>query len=136
MQEQDVVISTESDDLSPSGYRSITPETNSLPTQLKRISGGKNLDAPTMETKFPASVSIADLLKAGKLVKPPNKNKVKLTFEKFDVQDQEWQEVMEQDVVIKTKVFIRCLLRCFQSYKQNYQNSPTMGRKNIQPQSS
>ena len=105
MQEQDVVISTESDDLSPSGYRSVTPETNSLPTQLKRRSGSKNLDAPTMETKFAASVSIADLLKAGKLVKPPNKNKVKLTFEKFDVQDQEWQEVMEQDVVIETQKF-------------------------------
>ena len=65
----------------------------------------KTLIHPTLETKFPASVSIADLLKAGKLVKPPKKNKVKLTFEKFDVQNQEWQEVMEQDVVIETQMF-------------------------------
>ena len=40
-----------------------------------------------------------------KLVKAPNKNKVKLTFEKFDVQKQEWQEEMEQDVVIETQRF-------------------------------
>ena len=58
-----------------------------------------------METQFPASVSIADRLKAVKLVKAPNKNKVKLTFEKSDVQKQEWQEEMAQDVVIETQRF-------------------------------
>ena len=105
MQEQEVVISTESDDLLPSGYRSASPQFSSLPTQVNERSRGENLDTPTLETKFPASVSIADLLKAGKLVKPPKKNKVKLTFEKFDVQNQEWQEVMEQDVVIETQKF-------------------------------
>lgn len=100
MQEQDVVLSTESDDLIPSGSSNVTPIRNSLPTELKNIS-----DTRTLETKFPTSLSIADLLKAVKLVKPPNKNKVKLTFEKFDVQKQEWQEEMEQDVVIETQRF-------------------------------
>ena len=104
MQEQDVFLSTESDDLIPSGSSSVTSVRNSLPTELKNRSGSENFDTPTSETKFPVSVSIADLLKAGKLVKP-NKNKVKLTFEKFDVQKQEWQEEMEQDVVIETQRF-------------------------------
>ena len=104
MQEQDVVLSTESDDRIPSRSSSVTSVRNSLPTELKNRSGGENLDTPTSETKFPASVSITDLLKAGKLLKP-NKNKVKLTFEKFDVQKQEWPEEMEQDVVIETQRF-------------------------------
>ena len=104
MQEQDVVISAESDDLSTPGY-SAAPEINSLPTPSNKRVRGENLDTPTLETKFPASVSIADMLKAGKLVKPQKRSNVKLTFEKFDVQSQDWQEVMEQDVIIETQKF-------------------------------
>ena len=58
---------------------------------------------PTMETTFPASVSIANLLKAKKLVKQSTKSKVKSTFEKFDVQMQEWQDVGDQEVFIETE---------------------------------
>ena len=105
MQEQDehVVVSTDSDELVSLGYRSGPTGVKSLPAQVNKRCD--NLGTPLLQTTFPASVSIAELLKAGKLVKPTNKNKVKLTFEEFDVQNQEWQDVMEQDVFVETQRF-------------------------------
>ena len=60
---------------------------------------------PNMETTFPASVSIDELLKAGKLVKPQSRNKVKLAFETFHVKNRDWQVVIEQEVFVETQKF-------------------------------
>ena len=43
---------------------------------------------------YPPSVSVASLLKAGKLVKPTKKNKVTLSLENFDVSTQQWVDVL------------------------------------------
>lgn len=58
-----------------------------------------------METTFPASVSVADLLKAGKLVKPSDKKKVTLTFEKFNVELQKSIPGSGKEVFIEFKKF-------------------------------
>ena len=39
---------------------------------------------------FPKSVSVTDLLKAGKLVKPPATNRTVLDLESFDVTEMKW----------------------------------------------
>ena len=44
----------------------------------------------TEETRYPNSVSIELLLKAGQLVKPKVKNQVSLRLEKFHLDEQEW----------------------------------------------
>ena len=41
-------------------------------------------------TVFPTSVSVTDLLKAGKLVKPPAKNMTALDLESFHVTEMKW----------------------------------------------
>ena len=64
-----------------------------------------------MDTQFPASLSIDELLKAGKLVKPTCQNKVMLTFEKFDVQTRTWGDVMEVECVVESAKFPSCALR-------------------------
>ena len=58
-----------------------------------------------MKGNYPASVSIASLLEAGKLVKPKPKNKATLIFENFDLPTQKWIEVTQEDVVIDTERF-------------------------------
>lgn len=58
-----------------------------------------------METKFPASVSISTLLKAGKLVKPKDKNKLTLTIEAFDVATQKWTNDFEAVGYVETSIF-------------------------------
>ena len=47
------------------------------------------------DQKYPASVSIDVLLKAGKLIKPKSKSKVTLSIEEFDVVSQQWKDVNE-----------------------------------------
>ena len=61
--------------------------------------------AEKVETKFPASVSIATLLRAGKLVKPKDKYKVTLTFEAFDVTTQKWTNDFEAVGYVETSIF-------------------------------
>ena len=85
-----------------------------------------NPGTPIPETTFPASVSIADLLKAGQLVKPSNKNKVTLTFEKFDVHKQEWQEFMEQNIFVETEKFSSVHL------EMHLKQPATLGGTNVQ----
>ena len=58
-----------------------------------------------IKTKYPASVSIDTLLKAGKLVKPTDKRKETLTFEAFDVANQKWSDEFEAVCYIETKEF-------------------------------
>lgn len=75
-------------------------------SQKRRCDGNRSSSTGSMETKgtykpctidtvFPASVSIGALLKAGKLVKPKDKNRVTLTFEEFDVVTQKWRDAVE-----------------------------------------
>lgn len=54
---------------------------------------------------YPSSISIASLLKAGKLVKPREKNKVTLALENFDVSTQQWVEVAAEEFAIDTQKF-------------------------------
>lgn len=70
-----------------------------------RSEPGPSLTTFSMTTQFPASVSIAHLLEAGKLVKPPTKNKVLLTFEKYDIVSKEWLDIMEVECVLETEKF-------------------------------
>ena len=107
--EENLVISTNSREIISSGYRSGPSVVKSLPPKIIK---SDNPGTPIPETTFLASVSIADLLKAGKLVKPSNKNKVTLTFEKFEVHKQEWQEFMEQNIFVETEVLLWCIPRC------------------------
>ena len=58
-----------------------------------------------IKTRYPASVSIDTLLKAGKLVKPADKRKETLTFETFDVANQKWSDAFEAVCYIETKEF-------------------------------
>ena len=74
-----------------------------------RISG-RRASAPSQTTKsaidkYPASVSIDMLLKAGKLIKPKSKSKVMLNIEEFDVVSQKWTDVAEVTASIEKVKF-------------------------------
>lgn len=104
--EEQAVVSTEPEILVSSGYRSSSSGARIHPAKVnQRCNINQETNIPIMETTFPASVSIAELMKAGKLVKPQSRNKVKLTFEKFDVKNRDWQEVIEQEVLVETQRF-------------------------------
>ena len=45
------------------------------------------------KTKFPATISIGELLKAGKLIKPKPKEQVVLQLEQLDVKTSEWNQM-------------------------------------------
>ena len=65
----------------------------SAPSQM--VGDGTCKEIMVDNKKYPASVSIDVLLKAGKLVKPMSKKKVTLTIEEFDVVSQKWSDVTE-----------------------------------------
>ena len=59
--------------------------------QKRRHTSSISLSHPQVpESAFPKSVSISDILKARKLVKPPDTREVKLTLETFDVSESLW----------------------------------------------
>ena len=58
-----------------------------------------------IKTRYPASVSIDTLLKAGKSIKPADKRKETLTFGTFDVANQKWSDAFEAVCYIETKEF-------------------------------
>ena len=80
-----------------------------------------NFSAPTPGTldqkkpegtkTYPSSVSVATLLKAGKLVKPREKNKATLALENFDVSTQQWVEEAIEEFAIETQKFSRGAFR-------------------------
>ena len=57
------------------------------------------------ETKFPASISIGELLKAGKLIKPKPKEQVVLQLEQFDVKTSEWHQMPKLELAVQTTNF-------------------------------
>ena len=54
------------------------------------------------KTRYPASISIGDLLQAGKLVKPKSKEVVVLQLEQFDVKTREWQHKGNLELAIES----------------------------------
>lgn len=60
-------------------------------------------------TVYPKSLSVGDLLKAGKLVKPPQV--VTLKLECFDVEKCKWQEIPSIKVEIERDSFASCAFR-------------------------
>ena len=60
----------------------------------------------TEETRYPNSVSIDLLLKAGQLVKPKLKNQVSLRLEKFNLDEQEWVSLENSlDLLVDSEKF-------------------------------
>ena len=57
------------------------------------------------ETKFPASISIGELLQAGKLVKPKPKEEAVLQLEQFDVKTREWHYKGNLELAIESTKF-------------------------------
>ena len=60
---------------------------------------------PIPKTQFPASISIGELLRAGKLIKPESKTRVALQLESFDVATREWIDFKTLDLAICTQKF-------------------------------
>ena len=57
------------------------------------------------KTKFPATISIGELLKAGKLIKPKPKEQVVLQLEQFDVKTSEWHQMPKLELAVQTTKF-------------------------------
>eukprot|EP00794_Sanderia_malayensis_P002723 gene2723-3148_t len=74
----------------------------------------------------PKSVSAADLLKAGKLVKPPKQERVTLHLEEFDVEQRAWNEAAAVEFMIDGERFAHGGF-CYadHAYAQNYQLAST-----------
>jgi hypothetical protein len=69
---------------------------------------GKNedVDLPvTKETRFPSSISIGELLQAGKLIKPKPKKQVVLQLEQFDVKTCEWYHKANLELALESTKF-------------------------------
>ena len=73
----------------------------------RRASAPSQTTKSVKDQKYPASVSIDVLLKAGKLIKPKSKSKVTLSIEEFDVVSQQWKDVNEVTASIE-KVKFAC----------------------------
>ena len=58
-----------------------------------------------VETQFPESVSIDQLLMAGKLVKAQQKDRVTLDLESFDVKNREWQNEAKLELLLEREKF-------------------------------
>jgi hypothetical protein len=58
-----------------------------------------------VKSQFPASISIGELLRAGKLVAPASKKTVSLALEHFDITNQEWSEVRTLNTSVYTNKF-------------------------------
>ena len=78
------------------------------------------------KSQYPASVSIGELLRAGKLVAPTSKKSVSLALEHFDAKNQEWTEVKTLNVSVYTTKFasggFRDAFKCLEA-------GPNVGKK-------
>ena len=68
-------------------------------------SDAKKVQPPFAETHFPASVSISELMQAGKLVRPKEKQKATLSLKMFDVKSGEWSVGTTMDLLIEVEKF-------------------------------
>ena len=80
---------------------------HSSPHLAKSSESHKSYKAPsaTAKTQFPKSVSISEILQAGKLVKPKPKKKATLLLEKFDVKTGEWHEGEPLELLVDAEKF-------------------------------
>ena len=113
MGQEDHTTNTSYPDEGPSVFgessfeRSETPSDNircnnsrmCAPSQM--VGNGTCKESMVDNKKYPASVSIDVLPKAGKLVKPKSKKKVTLTIEEFDVVSKKWRDVTETTASIE-----------------------------------
>ncbi len=79
------------------------------PPPVKRISPDLSCQLTGVSTattsQYPASISIGELLHAGKLVAPISKKPASLVLEHFDAKNQEWSEVKTLNVSVYTNKF-------------------------------
>lgn len=85
-----------------SSHSSIRSEGHGV-NQLEKSEDNKSTPEP--ETQFPASVSIDQLLLAGKLVKPLPKKRVVLELESFDIKNREWQSAGKLELLLEIQKF-------------------------------
>jgi len=57
------------------------------------------------ETEYPKSVSVSELMQAGKLVKPKAREKATLLLEKFDVKTGEWSVGASLELLVDVEKF-------------------------------
>ena len=81
----------------------------SKPHKINKVSSVPIQSSPVKEipqsTSYPASVSIAHLLKAGKFVKPTSNVKTTLHLESFDVNAREWKSERTMEVNVEEEKF-------------------------------
>ena len=82
----------------------------------------------SVTTKFPASVSIASLLEAGKLVKSVAKKKLLLNFEQLDIASRQWKDAVKVECAVDSEKFssggFRDSEHCVLTGKSTKQNIP------------
>ena len=82
----------------------------------------------SVTTKFPASVSIASLLEAGKLVKSVAKKKLSLNFEQLDIASRQWKDAVKVECAVDSEKFssggFRDSEHCVLTGKSTKQNIP------------
>ena len=61
--------------------------------QKKTMQKSQSSSKQFLQSEFPTSISIGELLRAGTFVAPSQKQKVLLTLERFDIRSKEWVEV-------------------------------------------
>ena len=106
--------------------------TGALSTPARKANASNNPEATygsfSVTTKFPASVSIASLLEAGKLVKPVAKKKLLLNFEQFDIASRQWTDAVEVESAVDSEKFssgeFRDVYHCVLTKKSTKQNIP------------
>ena len=67
------------------------------------ISDPQKVQPAFAETYFPASVSISELLQAGKLVRPKEKQRATISLEMFDVKSGEWTVETTMDLLVEVE---------------------------------
>ena len=85
----------------------------SCASSLKRASSSSNCnkghtfkEPPVFaETEYPKSVSVSELMQAGKLVKPKARQKATLLLEKFDVKTGEWSVGASLELLVDVEKF-------------------------------
>lgn len=77
----------------------VKPKASNLSCQITGVS------ASGVKSQYPVSISIGELLRAGKLVAPTSKKTVSLALEHFDITNQEWSEVQTLNVSMYTNKF-------------------------------
>ena len=79
--------------------------TNHVKHQSQNLSCQLTGVSKATTSQYPVSISIGELLRAGKLVAPASKKSASLTLEHFDAENQEWSETKTLNVSVYTDKF-------------------------------